>query len=399
MFEQIVEDVDTCIISHFAGVYPQKDKDVFFGNLVTQPEIAPLVVFLINHTTTKVQKLQSNLVELGLLNYRVLPAVTSLLGGLCELAYLTHQAIKMYFHTTFARGLNEPTRLLSLGASVYQNDLSHLHNKLIVKDLVTCLSNLKPKKVIATLEGHCFEMMLDENMRGLSFRTKMFFYQFAPVVPDQVGFFRNLKNLSATTTILASGPITAAVIQKYRPAGGVVVLGSPKGYVEELSINNTTHIRKYSCMFVPEGTIYASKSMYDFVRKMAVENPEREFIFRFHPATPNLIHTLAVLEFELPSNITLSSGELLEDFRNSKYVVYRSSSTVIDAIRMSCIPLHFQDSDWNLDPLKLLGLTTLSLTTDSKFNDIEKFVPSKNYKNLLHAFGHDYFAPLDPSVL
>ena len=102
-------------------------------------------------------------------------------------------------------------------------------------------------------------------------------------------------------------------------------------------------------LLAPEGTISATKNFLLLAYYLAHNIPEYNFVLRIHPALKYRKVKMRRKFF----NLRISDESLFHDLTRSKYCVYRSSAVSIEAGLYGCIPVYFDTSPNNLDPLSI----------------------------------------------
>ena len=104
----------------------------------------------------------------------------------------------------------------------------------------------------------------------------------------------------------------------------------------------------------------------------------------------------------IPSERQREKQEKKEDKQGCKYVIYRSSSAVIDAMQQGLIPIFFKGKKNNFQSDPLWQLKSKIIIKDTKeLADIfknKKYLKKKKKLNYLN-FANDYYRPLNHKKL
>ena len=133
-----------------------------------------------------------------------------------------------------------------------------------------------------------------------------------------------------------------------------------------------------ACLVVPEGAESESILLFDFSLKCAHEITDLQFIWRLHPnlTFENIAAKHKIFQ-SLPKNIELSKSSLEEDIEICKWVLYRGSSAVIQAVEAGLKPIYLHKrGDIKIDPLFQLKNWKEEVTTTQAFQQI--IIDSKN---------------------
>ena len=135
----------------------------------------------------------------------------------------------------------------------------------------------------------------------------------------------------------------------------VFLVGNFKYNKNSLSTKN--YIKKgnkTTCLVIPEGINQECLNLINFTMQFLKSNNSINFIWRFHPII-DIKKILKNIDYKnKQKNIEISQGNNLDfDIRKSKLVLYRGSSTVIEAVKKGLIPLYLNSNDKiNIDILK-----------------------------------------------
>ena len=124
-----------------------------------------------------------------------------------------------------------------------------------------------------------------------------------------------------------------------------------------------------TCVVVPEGIPSECIILFEFALKCARAMPEYRFICRTHPVLP-----MSSIEREIrglanqPPNLEFSKRTLREDFRRSRWALYRGSGTAVQAVLAGLKPFYFsRPGELNFDPLHQVRSWRETVQTKDQF--------------------------------
>jgi hypothetical protein len=275
----------------------------------------------------------------------------------------------------------------------------------VLKNLVRILKQTGAQNLLLTFEGHSYEGYVAKKVRDEFSQLNIGVYQFAPVVPAQVTFFRNLDQLNESIKIYVSGSLVKSIIltRTQVSPNRILILGSRKNRE-----NYEIFSRKKSVIFLlaAEGSNKALSEFIDLGFNLALENPKITFVVRAHPASNSYKSKLFIkIGRQLP-NLVLSENSLDQDMREASYCVYRSSSVGLEGLAYGVVPIHLAaGQNFSLDPIELINLPHRQFKKTSELRqevlNISKnhdFEDEKLFRNYLDIF-YNYFSPLNFDLL
>ena len=130
---------------------------------------------------------------------------------------------------------------------------------------------------------------------------------------------------------------------------------------------------------LPEAIIEECDILFKFSLNYVKKYSDIKFIWRLHPLLnfKMLMGKLGIKK--LPKNIILSKNNN-SDFINAKFCLYRGSSSVVEAIRYSCIPMYLELNN-SLDINPLINFENLKkIKTLDEFNN---FIKTNKFDDLV----------------
>ena len=282
-----------------------------------------------------------------------------------------------------------------LECAKYLFSLSTIRNIILYHNLEKLILEKKITKILITLEGHPYEYLIF--LLGKIYKIKVFAYQTSYITKGHYSMFLNLGNNFLPTKILANGKIGYDFLKtKFNPRN-VVLLGSNK-YKKKTKINK---INNFNLLAIPSAYESEASEFIELCYRCLKSNKNLKInlILRLHPQInkPNFIKkNLKLLKSE--ARIKISDSILINDISSCKFVLYRSSSAVIDAVQQGLIPIFFHEkkASFQLDPLWQLN----SKIIVKNFHELCKILENKKHlnkkKHLQYInFANNYYRPVN----
>jgi hypothetical protein len=223
------------------------------------------------------------------------------------------------------------------------------------------IERIKPKTVVVTYEGHAWERLVFAAARQINPMIRCIGYQHSILYPRQHAAKRTISQNYDPDIILTPGQINTTILLETNDIESlsIVNVGThrfklPKsGLLEKLQ--NETEI---SCVVIPDGTLSECLTILNFLLKVAGMLPVVKFIIRMHPVMSiNKVYSADPKLIKLPNNVKISRRDIHEDFEKSRWVLYRNSSAVINAVIAGARPFYIsQSSELVMDPLYRLSI-------------------------------------------
>ena len=232
--------------------------------------------------------------------------------------------------------------------SLIKNDLSIINFVTIIPNLrlIYQLDNIfkiyKPKSVIFTYEGHAWERLLMYLCKNYTNKVTTIAAQFSIIKKNQSGIFNKLKKNFNPDYIATTGDLTFKEIKKKIKHSKIFKLGSSK-FKKPL-----TKSYKTIDLLVSLDTDHKKLlSIISFCKNFALNNRELKIILRAHPILLNDNKLMSTIkkEIHLIKNIKISTNNLIEDLKRSKYLLFTQSAISITGLSYNVTPLFFEDKD------------------------------------------------------
>lgn len=395
-------------LSHYTGQDIIGDEDPYFGTLSQQLNInkRPNLLLYKNHTkghpsnlnleiNTQKSNCEQYILPKTVNTKQFLELYKSIIGNLKEI---------MYYLAKNREG-NKGEKILMLELAIQQLGLESISQIILAKNIEQIVDQTDAKKLVLTYEGHSFETYVANKLKTKSPNLDVSVYQFAPVVPAQNSFFRNLHFLNKNIRIFVSGTQFQENILRRTglPSSAFTVIGSRKNKAEKLLVA----VRKaVTVLFAAEGSKESLIEFINLAMYSSLLNPDITFIVRAHPASTDYKHELFEKIGKRTSNFYLSTYSLVDDLLKATHCVYRSSSVGLEGLMYGVVPIHYAaEMNLGLDPIDILDLPHLQLkdivTFNQKISEISNNhinIDEQQLRNYRKVF-RGYFEPLKLNIL
>lgn len=267
--------------------------------------------------------------------------------------------------------------------------LSICSNLRQVNQIKEIIKKCNPRSVVITWEGHAWERaLISELKKEIKLNTAG--YQFTPVNNSHNSMFKIYKKYYNPDYILTSGKIlTNYFIKKKFKKEKILTLGSVK--YKNYKIKKLSPKKKI-ILVCPEGLISETEIMLKKISVVSKNNPDYQFIFRFHPIMTKveIKKILKKNKIKFNKKIQISFDELKNDIKKSNYVCYRNSAVVFEAAKAGLIPIYLDiRNEVNVNPLFFDRTIFYSINEFSNLNLVMK--KNINFKNL-NNINNNYFS-------
>ncbi len=282
-----------------------------------------------------------------------------------------------------------------------------VYNLRMGKQFERLVRKLDPAAIMITYEGHAWERIVFASARIAKPGIKCWGYQHASLFRLQHGIIRNLAPAYNPDIIFTAGKIGLDHLTAVKELKDTLVkiIGSNR-YVntgEEISkkINNIT------CLVIPEGIISECVILFEFSIECAKKLPGITFIWRMHPAVSfeQLMGGASIFK-DLPSNIILSKQTLEEDFACSRWVLYRGSTAVVQAVSYGLKGIYYgRENEMTIDPFYAFNKSKIQVATSEAFvktigNELIKPVIENDIEMAeIRSYCQTFFSPINPFVI
>jgi hypothetical protein len=277
----------------------------------------------------------------------------------------------------------------------------------LAQQIGALVSQLKPKVVVLTHEGHAWERSVFASARVARPSAICVGYQHAAIFRLQHAIRRNLGQKYNPDHILVAGPVGKRQLTETGLRKPISVLGSNRA-IDQTKLINTRNLdqprRNATCLVLPEGIESECDILFEFSLQCAKFHPNITFIWRLHPIIKfnQLIKKNSVLK-KLPENIILSNDTLSSDISRSTCALYRGSTAIIQAVSGGVMPIYLSKSnEMPVDPLYQLTDWKRTASSMSEFSSIVSAMDSSTDLEAYHSavkYCRDYYTNFDLSQL
>lgn len=395
-------------VSHNTGQEIKVDEDLYFGTLPQQlnENKRPNLLLYINHnkgnpsnlnleTDTQTSNNPQYILPKTVNTKEFLKLYKSIIGNLKEII----------IHVAKKGDRSKREKILMLELAIRQLGLESMSQTILAKNIEQIVGQADANKVVLTYEGHSFETYVANKLKSKFPNLDVCVYQFAPVVPAQNSFYRNLDYLNKNIRVFVSGSqFKENILRRTKlPSSALTVIGSRKNRSEKLSFTGGKDV---TVVFAAEGSKDSLKEFINLAFYSSLENPGTKFVVRAHPASADYKIELFKKMRKHSSNFYLSQELLNNDLQKATHCVYRSSSIGLEGLMYGVIPIHYAaEMNSVLDPINMLDLPHLQFTDVDAFNQKIKEISNSHIdidEQQLRGFRevfNRYFEPLKLNIL
>jgi hypothetical protein len=369
---QIPNSVNKIFISHYTGQSTKfNDPDPYFGDLISQNRIEGSInlVLLMNHTKKSVKTSGKNKFLNNTLHL-ILPKTTDSRSALQIYIKQLTFFWRILLKSQEKMEISSSDRLLLFELAIQQLSQSAFSQQCLSLNVSRALLKSNSRELYLTFEGHSFETYLARNLKKFSKKIIINVNQFAPVVPSQYSFYRNLELLPEDVNINVTGRSMMKQILRLTNVSSqrIKVIGSSK-YKKTIKLKKRKKSKNITILFAPEGFLSSFSEFTSLAQYCANNLKDFNFIIRAHPSSEK--HKTKIMQECLSenANLILSSSSLETDLSNSDICVYRSSAVGVEGMQYGLMPIHFSKKlDGSVDPIRLEDFK------HPRFNDKEQLI-------------------------
>lgn len=341
-------------ISHLVSLEMVNDKDFYFGSLPEQlaEKGYKVILALIDHTGKLSQpKFENNEIKKNFIKL-ILPDSTKLSN---ELKLIKGQLKESYRLKELAikenRGLKKDIIFRASQEVMTAGTRKALRIHSQVQEI---LENFKCNTLVTTYEGHSWERIAFSGARAINKDVRCIGYMHAPLFKFQHANTRLLKgNLDPDEIWTVGNSSQAKLSKQMKYQGSINCVGSLKGSYTDNSGWRIENSKSEMILVVPEGIESECILLFELSLTCALADSSIGFIWRLHPLISVNDLRKKIKNFSrLPKNIKISDNTIEEDIKKSKWVLYRGSSAVLQAIISGVVPIYYRLNDEiEIDPL------------------------------------------------
>lgn len=228
----------------------------------------------------------------------------------------------------------------------------------------------KPAKVFFTWEGHAWERLIIKAAKEINKETRCIGYQHTILFQDSVGPFLDLGPGLNPNQIWTIGKINESRLKKewVNKNVNITCAGTPRASEETKQT-----IKQNLLLVAPDGILSEAQKLFKIGKIIAAKIPNIKVVFRTHPVLPfsEILKRTPDLK-KLPSNVILQRNQTLNYINFAKWVLYRGSSLVVEALRKGARPFFFEEkNELNIDPIYFVNYWKKKVSSAKK---LEKFI-------------------------
>jgi len=259
---QLKEKKGIIFLSHFTGVNVQEgDDDSFFGSIpnLNNSDNTKNVVLLINHKKERVTSRNLPISTQTLCAQRILLPKTTKTTTVIKILYEQFNLVHIILDKTFKiKNLNFNNKLILFELALQQVCRPALANRYLLANIVDANKTIKGKKLIITFEGHSYETYIARQITKIFSTLQVSVYQFAPIVPAQYSFFKNIDLLPNNVKVFVTGQIIKQQLTRNAriKASRIHIIGSNKNSQRLVPKNMNKKNIYFLCCVLKKCSIY-----------------------------------------------------------------------------------------------------------------------------------------------
>lgn len=400
--DEVTAPVDVLFVSHLLRVeQAESGQDLYYGNLPAQLEAQGLrcAVVLINHTDLPWSRVGSQWKK------QATPRI--LLARVLSAAAEVRNEIALQRSARFLRRCrnDDPAVIDIAGRAARHARSGSARSALRIGTQIGHLAQqTRARTLVMTYEGHAWERLAMLLARRAMQDIQCVGYSHAVLFPEPRAMTASLGKALDPDFILTAGSVTHDRLSELvqMPGTSIAVLGSVRRGGAAMAMD-----RPSRCLVLPEGLVSESAPLILAAAEAARLSHGITFRIRLHPvlSKERLLAEMPTLG-DLPKNVEWSDqGPLEADFSASRWLLYRGTSAVFQAVEAGLKPFYLgpQDEHSSIDPLIDLQAWKVSVGSGAELAAglSQTLDPAVEKEQLATArlYCAEYFAPLDPSVL
>jgi len=224
-----------------------------------------------------------------------------------------------------------------LSKSTFDNFRNYYHFKEVI-------AKYNPRNIVTTFEGHAWERMLFAAAKQHTLPIKCMAYHHTSLFRYQHSVLQKLNFPFNPDIILTTGQASKERFENSELGHErrIEILGSSRAKDVLLCESNINKF-KNSCIVIPEGIDSECIMLFRFSILCSKQAPNVNFIFKLHPIMSREVFVKKYPEFSyLPSNVKWASDNSKSYFSESKWVLYRGTTMIVQACYAGLIPFYYQ---------------------------------------------------------
>ena len=229
-------------------------------------------------------------------------------------------------------------------------------------------------------------------VKDVDIDTKIAAYQFTVTTKYQHSLFRPLKKDYNPDIIFTSGIETKKLFQKKYNCP-IKILGSNKyKKISKIKKNQNSNF-----LVIPEAFYSETYNLLNYTIDIAKILPDYKFIFRCHPM-------MKTEEFKnninQQNNIIFSNNHIDDDISSCKYVLFRGSAAVFEAVNRGLLPIYLDiNNEPNINPFKDFFLKNYNVVKDKDIYKILDHYKINQLNKKVVKYSNNYFTKFNTSII
>ena len=352
------------LLSHYVNSQTTKDYDFYFGNLSYGKNNILRILhkpILENNDKEKYKFFKKNNIEILYYNLGIIK-------NLKVYFRLIGKSIKYYLKNKDT--YDDIISLEYLSISTFSNIIFY-------EFFLEIFKNYNFEKIICTYEGHPFERLFYLASYSKYKKIDKIGYIHTPYSKFQNSAYLDFGAKMNPTHLLTYGKFEN-YIDKFKFKVLYEIYGSTRYSKKNLSLKDFENNNRKNILFLPDGIDVEINDFLKLAIKLSINFPKYNFIFRLHPISKiKFSKKISNLNIKY-KNFYLSEKTIDYDSNISLISIYRSSSSVIQAIRGGSLPIYYSIGEVSSDPLFELENFIIKI---KDINDALNLI-KKNYNEL-----------------
>ena len=285
--------------------------------------------------------------------------------------------------------LNNNSKYFLKKAISLKNIASSSYTLRLCRQIERYIKHLNPKYFVLTIEGNSWEKILIHHIKNKFKDIKIIGVQFSAIYENDYPLKKSIGKIYEPHILICKDYMNYLNIKKLKLFKNSKVIYNNLNIVEKKTKKIKKKFNKIKCLVTPEKNISEILSILDFINDLSIKNKSISFYLRLHPNLESSI--VSQVKKKCNKNIIISKTTLLNDLNNCNVLIYRGSSICIDALKKGLRLVYYNNSKFNIDPIKTLEIKNNYffnikqflniLKTKQKINqNIDKYLKAKNQK-------------------
>ena len=356
-------------------------KDFYYGELARYLKKDFLFVYrnYLPHKSNLLLKKFNNKKEILILNKK--ESLLTEIKIIIKSIYIFILCKKLYFKTK-----NSFKKKFLKEGSKYKMVGSCIANLRLVYQIEEVLKKTNPNIFIYTFEGHAWEKALCFYIKIKFPKIKIYGYQFSTILKNHniFNYYQNKDHIP--DKILTKGPANYIKLKNspLKEVTDIEIIGFNN---KKIPLQKKYKFKNDVCLIGPEAMNTEITTIFNFTKKIAIKNPNIQFVFRKHPSN-EIDSFITKKEIEnLPKNFSISENILQKDIRKSSFILYRGSSIVLECVLNGLWPIYLDIGKIDIDIMHKISKKNRSIKKTSDFKQIINF-SKKNHLDFKKFYNH-----------